>query len=108
MDVSTEFLQLLEACGNENGITMHNLYRIAKLHLNEHETPENVKCTVKCVLYNKGFVDQHGRLQVDNILAQIPDPETKHFLFVLLHSCSNVDGDNPCQRAFNTYKCLDP
>lgn len=110
VSTTSEEYKLLEHCGRENGLTIEDL-RAAE-NLDEHEIGENIKCVLQCVLYQRNYADDGGRIQVDAILDEIvaefgqERPDFRELLAQPLENCRFVEGATPCQVAYNTYKCL--
>lgn len=103
--------RIVEQCGAEQGLTIQDL--TVSEEVPEQEIGENIKCVLKCVLLQRSYVDEEGRIRVDAILDEIvkefslPHPELRALLAEPLENCRDVEGATPCQVAYNTYKCLD-
>jgi hypothetical protein len=67
---------------------------------------EATQCFAHCFLQEADFVDQHGNQKEDMIIAKLAAEEKdKPMIKALVDKCKNVNGDSPCNRSFNAYKC---
>lgn len=100
----------MEQCGAQHGLTIQDL--TVSEDVPEEQIGENIKCVMNCVLFQRSYVDEGGRIRVEAILDEIvkefgqPHPELRALLAEPLENCRNVEGATPCQVAYNTYKCL--
>lgn len=68
---------------------------------------ESTQKFVHCFLQEAGLVDQHGKQNVDVIIAKLTKSEKKDKAEIqkVVDECKSVEGTSDYNRSFNGYKC---
>nr|ALR72508.1 odorant binding protein 20 [Colaphellus bowringi] len=63
-----------------------------------------LKCYMKCVFEELGVLDDDGKVDIDGILAMLPD-EYKDVATTVFNKCGTQAGTDVCDAIFQTHKC---
>ncbi|XP_057661153.1 general odorant-binding protein 56d-like [Diorhabda carinulata] len=64
----------------------------------------NLKCYMKCILDELGVIDDDEKIDVDGVVAMLPE-EMQEFAPAVLKKCGTQSGADLCDAIFNTFKC---
>ncbi|VEN34165.1 unnamed protein product [Callosobruchus maculatus] len=76
------------------------------LNARKGEFPEDpkLKCYMRCILNEIGTIEDDGSIDVDGVLAVLPE-EFKDQAEPVFRKCANIGGSDPCDIVFLTNKC---
>nr|AXO78381.1 odorant binding protein 3 [Xylotrechus quadripes] len=78
---------------------------VAKAQKGDFTEDENLKCYMKCTLDEVGLVEDDGKIDIEGMIAMLPD-EVKDTLDPILRKCGATSvGANACETVFLLYKC---
>ncbi|XP_076752655.1 odorant binding protein 11 [Xylocopa sonorina] len=66
---------------------------------------DRLKCYFKCALEKSNLMDRKGGIKYDFLKKLIPGPY-KELGNDMIDSCTHVDAEDKCEKAFNFMKCL--
>lgn len=66
-----------------------------------------MKCYMNCIFHEFKVVDDNGEVHFDKIQSHVDawDEEVREIANGFLKQCTQLEGDNQCERAFSLHKC---
>lgn len=95
--------QYMEECLKETGAAPTS---VAELKQGEYSNiGEKEKCLVKCFLLKAQLINENGDQNLEYMKSKIPADKDPKKVAMAMEKCGKVEGTDPCDKAFNGYKC---
>ncbi|CAK9802618.1 General odorant-binding protein 69a [Anthophora quadrimaculata] len=85
--------------------TQVTLETIEGTEYGEFPDDDRLKCYFKCALEKFNMMDKNGGIKYNLLKKIIPDPY-KEVGNDMIDSCTEADGKDKCEKAFNFMKCM--
>lgn len=99
----TKAKQYMDDCLKETGAAPSS---VMELKTGEYSNiGEKEKCFVKCFLMKAQLIDENGNQNLEYMKSKIPADKDPKKVAAAMEKCGKVEGADPCDKAFNGYKC---